>query len=54
MNSRVATDVVRADAEIGNLEALDAVDVQPLVQHAVLDDAIALPGSHRAGLLIGS
>ena len=35
---RVAADVVGADGEIGDLEALDAVDVETLVQDTVLDD----------------
>lgn len=45
----VAADVVRADGEVGDLETLDAVDVESLVEHAVLDDAVALPGRHGAG-----
>lgn len=45
----VAPDIVRADTQIRNLEPLDTVDVQPLVQHAVLDDAVALTRRHGAG-----
>jgi len=46
---RVAADVVGADAQIRDLEALDAVDVEPLVEDAVLDDAVALARGHAAG-----
>lgn len=35
---RVAADVVGADGEIGDLEALDAVDIEALIQDTVLDD----------------
>jgi hypothetical protein len=31
-----------------HLEALDAVDVEALVEHTVLDDAVTLLGGHRA------
>ena len=48
----VASDVVGADRKIGNLEVLDAMDVQALVQDTVLDDAVALLRSHRACLQI--
>lgn len=44
----VAADVVRTDGQIGNLQALDAVDIEALVEDAVLDDAVALLGSHGA------
>jgi hypothetical protein len=44
----VAADVVRADGQIRDLQALDAVDVEALVEHTVLDDAVALLGSHGA------
>lgn len=43
---RVTADIVRADGQISDLEALDAVHVEALVQHAVLDDAVALSGGH--------
>ena len=46
---RVAADVVGADGKIGNLEALDAVDVEALVEHAVLDDGVALAWCHGTG-----
>jgi len=46
---RVATDVVGADGQVGDLEALDAVDVEALVEHTVLDDGVAVPGCHGAG-----
>lgn len=45
---RVAADVVRADGQVGDLKVLDAVHVQALVQHAVLDDAVAFLRRHRA------
>ena len=44
--SRVASDIIRADTEIGNLEALDAMHVQALVNDTVLDDAVTLPRGH--------
>lgn len=44
----VAADVVGADGQIGNLQALDAVDVEALVEHTVLDDAVALLRGHGA------
>lgn len=47
--SELTSNVVRADRKISNLEALDAVDVQALVEHTVLDDAVALLGRHGAG-----
>lgn len=46
----VAADVVGTDGKIGDLEALDAVNVQALVQNTVLDDAVALSGGHGTGL----
>jgi len=45
---RIAADVVGADGQVGDLEALDAVDVQALIEHTVLDDGVAVPGSHGA------
>ena len=47
---RVAADVVGADRKVSDLEALDVVDVQALIEHTVLDDAVALLRGHRAGL----
>ena len=44
----VAADVVRADTQVRDLQALDAVHVEALVQHAVLDDRVALLGRHAA------
>lgn len=44
----VAANVVGADGQIGNLEALDAVDVEALVENTVLDNRVALPRRHRA------
>ena len=45
---RVATNVVRADGQVSNLEALDAVNVEAFVEHAVLDNAVAVLGRHGA------
>lgn len=42
----VAADIVGADGQVSNLEALDAVDIEALVQDTVLDDAVAVPGRH--------
>ena len=44
----VTSDIVRADGQIGDLQALDAVHVEALVQNTVLDDAVTLLGGHRA------
>jgi hypothetical protein len=44
----VAADVVGADGQIGDLQALDTVHVEALVEHTVLDDTVALSGSHGA------
>jgi hypothetical protein len=44
----VASDIVRANGQVRNLQALDAVDVEALVEHTVLDDAVALLGGHGA------
>lgn len=46
---RVAADVVGADGQVSDLEALDAVHVEAFVQHAVLDNAVTVLGRHRAG-----
>lgn len=46
---RVAADIVGADGKVGNLEALDAVDVEALVEDAVLDDGVAFARGHGAG-----
>lgn len=35
MKLTVAANVVRTDTEIGNLEALDVVDVETFVEHTV-------------------
>jgi hypothetical protein len=45
---RIAADVVGADGQVSDLEALDTVHVEALVQDTVLDDAVAVPGRHRA------
>ena len=44
----VAANIVWADGQIGDLEALDSMDVKTLVEHAVLDDAVAFFRSHGA------
>lgn len=49
--SRVAADVVGAHAEVSNLQALNIVYVEALVQHTMLDDAVALLGRDGASLL---
>ena len=45
----VAANIVRADGQVGDLEVLDAVDVQSRIQDTVLDNAVALSRSHGAG-----
>tara|TARA_R110002003_G_scaffold63_6_gene5835 strand:- start:8761 stop:9063 length:303 start_codon:yes stop_codon:yes gene_type:complete len=45
---RVAADVIGADGQIGDLEAFDAVDVEALIEDAVLDDGVAVLRSHGA------
>lgn len=42
----VAADIVRADGEISDLQAFDAVDIQTLVDDAMLNDAVAVLGTH--------
>jgi hypothetical protein len=44
----VTSNVVRADGQVRNLQALDAVDVEALIEHTVLDDAVTLLGGHGA------
>lgn len=45
----VATNVVRADGKIGDLQVLHTVNVESLIQDTVLDDIVALFRSHAAG-----
>jgi hypothetical protein len=46
----IASDVIRADGQIANLQPLDAVDVQALVDDAALrGDVAAFAGCHAAG-----
>lgn len=46
----VAAHVVGADGEVADLEALDPMDVQPLVHHAsMLGDRASLSRCHAAG-----
>lgn len=45
----VAAHVIRADRKVSNLQALDVVDVQTLVEHAVLDRRVAFFRCHAAG-----
>ena len=44
----VTAHIVRANGQVRNLQALDAVDVKALVEHTVFDDAVTLLGSHGA------
>ena len=53
-NLRVAANVVGADRKVSDLEALDVVHIQALIEHTVLDDAVALLGGHGARLAAGS
>ena len=41
--------VVGTDGKIAHLQAGNAVDVEAFIDHAVLDNVVALDGSHRAG-----
>jgi hypothetical protein len=34
------------DTQISNFQAFDAVDVQTLIEHTVLDNRVTLPRSH--------
>ena len=45
---RVAADVVGADGQVSDLEALDAVDIKALIEDAVLDDGVTLARRHGA------
>lgn len=44
----IAANIVGADGQISDLQTLDTVHVETLVKHTVLDDAVALLGSHGA------
>ncbi len=46
---RIAAHIVGTDGQIRALETPDAVDVEALVQDAVLDDRVALARGHGAG-----
>jgi hypothetical protein len=46
----VAANIVRTDGKISDLEILDAVDVKALIEDTMLNDAVALLGSHGASL----
>jgi hypothetical protein len=46
VRTSVAPDIVRADRQISNLEILDAVDIEALIEHTMLDDAVTLLWSH--------
>lgn len=37
------------DGKVGNLEVLDAVDIQSFIKHTMLDHRITLLGRHAAG-----
>lgn len=45
----VAADIIRADGQVSDFEALDAMDVEARVEDTVLDDAVAFFGCHAAG-----
>jgi hypothetical protein len=45
---RVAAHIIRTDRQISYLEALDAMHIQALVEHAVLDDRVAFARGHGA------
>jgi hypothetical protein len=45
---RVAAHVVGANGQVSDLEALDAMDVEAVVEDAVLDDGVTFAGSHGA------
>lgn len=49
-HTSVAADIVGTDGKISDLEVLDTVHVEALIEDAVLDDAVALLGSHGARL----
>lgn len=51
INLRVAAHVVRADAEISDLQTLNTMNVEAFVQHTMLDNAVALLWSHGASLI---
>jgi hypothetical protein len=44
----VTSDIVRANGQVRNLQALDAVHVEALIEHTVLDDGVTLLGGHGA------
>jgi hypothetical protein len=44
----VTADIVRANGQVRNLQALDTVDVEALIEHTVLDDAVTLLRGHGA------
>jgi hypothetical protein len=44
----VTADIVRAERQVRNLQALDAVDVKALVEHTVFDDTVTLLRGHGA------
>jgi hypothetical protein len=45
---RVAANVIGTDGQVSNLEALDAVDVEALVENTVFDDGVAVAWGHGA------
>lgn len=47
---RVASDIIGTDAEICDLQPLYIVDIEALIQHAVLDDAVSFLRGHGARL----
>jgi hypothetical protein len=45
----VAPGIVRADGKIGDLQVLDAMNIETLVEDTMLDNLITLFGRHAAG-----
>jgi len=48
-SKHIPSDIVRANTQISDLQALNAVHIESLVEDAVFDNLVALPGSHGAG-----
>lgn len=46
----VASNIIRTDGQVGDLEVLDAVHIEALIEDTVLDDTVALLRSHGARL----
>ena len=48
-SKHIPSDIVRANTQISDLQALDAVHIESLVEDAVLDDFVALSRRHGTG-----